>query len=221
MVPAQNKKAFPSPKNGKYYVALIAGGPSDIGREVRDRLLHRMGILAKFHWSYDRSKCFLRKVPDCVDFVLILKDFIGHSDGGKVRATCKKLGVPTFYTQSKWTPMYRVFWTQHIKARDLPIEVTSSAILNDYSGDLIEFDVPPIKEGVKEQTVLPSVVVPPSQPVPTKQPSGERVYLDFNGADEADVIYLLAREIQSRMEKAGLAGVIVTTTSLSIDKLSK
>ena len=65
------------PKNKRWLVALLAGGPQDIGNEISTRLADRRGIQIKYHWDYEHTNKFRAPVmPVDVDVVIILKDMI-------------------------------------------------------------------------------------------------------------------------------------------------
>lgn len=75
-------------KNGKYRVLLLAGGPRDLAKDIRLKLARR-GLYVKYHWESDKDHQFHRDIPTDVDFVITLKDFMGHSQEYAVVAQCK------------------------------------------------------------------------------------------------------------------------------------
>ena len=117
-----------SPKNGKNIVALLAGGPHDIFIEVRDRLQKLRSITVQHHWEYHRPRAFAGKIPVNVDFVIILKDMLGHSDQDRVVDACDKRGVLYMRTTRKWSAMAQLLSYYKIDGRPFDHVVDAAVV---------------------------------------------------------------------------------------------
>src|SRR6185369_6760965 len=118
-----------SPKNGKNIVALLAGGPHDIFIEVRDRLQKLRSITVQHHWEYHRPRAFAGKIPVNVDFVIILKDMLGHSDQDRVVDACDKRGVLYMRTTRKWSAMAQLLSYYKIDGRPFDHVVDAAVVV--------------------------------------------------------------------------------------------
>lgn len=96
---------IPPPRNGKYYKALLAGGPADVATEIKDRLIHSSRVLVVEHWAYDKPKAYQRPIPEDVDLAIILKDMASHSLEGAVKTKAKAKGIRVIRTQRKWAAL--------------------------------------------------------------------------------------------------------------------
>lgn len=123
------RSQLPLPKNGRYPVALLAGGPADIAREVKFRLGSKVGVLARYHMDREHPRAFQRPIPKDVDLVIILRDFIGHPDNWRVKETCRAQGVPVIVTGSKWATMYQALYLRGIRRAELPLQLTETTKL--------------------------------------------------------------------------------------------
>lgn len=90
------------PRNGKYYTALLVGGPADRFREIKQQYRENTKVLLVEHWEYKGVTDFRKPVPK-VDLIVILKDMIGHSEQHTVVAKAKAAGVRFIRTQHKWS----------------------------------------------------------------------------------------------------------------------
>lgn len=95
-----------TPKNGQFPVALLAGGPADLAREIGQRLREKLGVVVAHHWEDDKPRQWQRRVPDDVDITIFLKDFASHSQDGLISRQCSVQKVPFLRTQRKWATMY-------------------------------------------------------------------------------------------------------------------
>ena len=94
-----------TPKNSRHLIVLLAGGPADRAREIKQALADRRGVDAKYHWDYERPHEFSRPIPQDVDLVILLKTMISHPLHDLVMRAAKKAGVPVVRTSHKWGVM--------------------------------------------------------------------------------------------------------------------
>ena len=108
---AQRKRTVecPSPKNGKYHVALLVGGPHDIFLELQQKLAAERGIWIEHHWEWRKNHHGI--IPKDVDLIIILKDMLSHALDKKASVALEKRviaasdGVPFIRTVRKWAIM--------------------------------------------------------------------------------------------------------------------
>jgi hypothetical protein len=153
-------------KNKKYFVVLLAGGPRDIAREVRARLADCRNIYVKYHWEYESERQWQKPIPKDVDFVIGLKDMMGHSKFDLMKKAGKKADVRWIITQRKWAIMAAALHNHGIKAADpLPIEFTSTMV---FAEDLEPASTPAPAETPPPPAELPKepVIVPVEEPKP-------------------------------------------------------
>lgn len=208
------KYAQPMPRsNGKYPVALMAGAPADRAREIRDKLAKERGILVRYHLDYEKGMG-IDRLPDDVDFVLIIKSQLGHSAEAQVRNAIirsqreRKIVIPFIRTQHKWTRLdgiLRVRFSDYGK-KALPLEVTSTAYFQKVKEETAHEPEPP-------KTIrTPEVVKVPDREI-------AEILRDANAAaDRAawagfDTVTLV-RELQARMISLGATSLLVTPTSI-------
>lgn len=193
MMPAShNKKVqqlFPKPKNGRWFVVLMVGAPSDRARELRDRLAQTRGILVQYHFDYEKPNQFkIHRIPECVDFVIFIKSQLGHPPEARVlnaiKAWPREHGgekMPYIKTSHKWSNLDQVLRSRFnlSKAEPLPIEVTSTA----YFKAPKEWTEEPVVETVQETVVeaapvkTPEVVIDLPVSASHRQVSAETVAL--------------------------------------------
>jgi hypothetical protein len=128
---SHNRLSQLKPKNGKYFVALLAGGPPDVAREIRGRLSDSRNILVKYHWDYQKSHDFQGVVSGDVDMVLLLKDMIGHANSDLAHKAAKEAGIPLIRTQRKWAIMGMTLMKYGFHKAELPLHLRSSAVLHE------------------------------------------------------------------------------------------
>lgn len=92
-------------KNGRYHVVLLAGGPNDVAREVRDKLAASRDIYVKYHLPMERPTLWSRPIPKDVDFVIFIKDMLGHVHTDKLVPQLKADGIRFVHTKSKMSVM--------------------------------------------------------------------------------------------------------------------
>lgn len=93
------------PKNGEYYVTLLAGASPDFARNVRTKLA-RKGVYAKYHWDDSKEAHWRREVPKDVDFVIVVKDGVSHKLCVPFVARCRRAGIRWITTQSKVATLF-------------------------------------------------------------------------------------------------------------------
>lgn len=118
-------------KNGKWHVALIAGGPADIARETRDLLAQKRCTVADYHWPADKPKSFERPIPADVDYVLALTSFMDHSEFNLLRDACKRAKVCLITATHKKSHILTQTLTAQIDKRPVPLEVATTAVLKE------------------------------------------------------------------------------------------
>lgn len=91
-------------QNGKHRVAVLAGGPADIARDLTTYLA-QFGVEVKYHWEQHKPNLWPQKVPADADFVILLKDFSGHWGFSRMKQACKDAGVRYILTQRKKSTM--------------------------------------------------------------------------------------------------------------------
>ena len=94
------------PKNGKFPVVLLAGGPADLAREIGERLSTKLGVVVGHHWEGDKLRQWQRNIPEDVDLTIFLKDFASHAQEDLMARQCSSQRVPLLRTQRKWSAMY-------------------------------------------------------------------------------------------------------------------
>lgn len=106
------------PKNGKFIVAMMVGGPADIYKEIRDRLNEKMGIHMPYHVEYQKVRQFQNAaIKKDVDVVVFIKSQIGHAFGEILTDKLKGTGVRLIRTQHKWSTMSSIL-KFHIDQRE-------------------------------------------------------------------------------------------------------
>lgn len=103
-------------KNGQYYVVMLAGGPKDIAREIRGRLARTRGIYVKYHLEYYKKTGWHEPIPKDVDFIIQLRDLMGHSPEDLLWANAEKAGVRIISTVSKMSNMSAALYPYGITA---------------------------------------------------------------------------------------------------------
>lgn len=159
-------KLFPKGyKNGKFGVALLVGGPEDVGRELRFRLLERRNILIRYHFDWDHSHSGMnRPIPSDCDLVVILKDMIGHPQHDVVVRECKRIGLPFVRSQRKWSSLDHA-----LRWYDITQEEPHPAALEELQG----------RKARVVRVVEPAPVEaapPPPAPEPEPEPVAELPY---------------------------------------------
>ncbi len=92
------------PKNGSYFVCLLAGGELHDATMLRRRLADH-GVNLAHHLTTDNVRTWQRAIPADVDVVVVLKDAVSHRHQGLIVQTAKAQGVPFVRTQRRWTVM--------------------------------------------------------------------------------------------------------------------
>lgn len=156
-------------QNKKYHVVLLAGGPRDRAREIRDYLAKRRDIYIKYHREWDKERQWDRPIPDDVDFVIMLKTMMGHPNFFKLKDACKKRGIRFIITQHSNSTIVQALYNHGIKATNgIPIEVASTAHF-DHDLELpkpkVLHVVPEVREEDMSGIPLMAPVVEP-KPVP-------------------------------------------------------
>lgn len=121
-----------NPEKG-FYIVLLAGGPRDRAREIRDRLAQSRDIFVKYHWEYDKDTQWNRAIPNDVDFIIGLKDFMSHAQFDKLKRAAKIYNVKYILTQHKMSTMTAALHNYGIKKSEgIPVDLRSSvAYFND------------------------------------------------------------------------------------------
>lgn len=220
------------PKNGQYPVVLLAGGPADIGREVRDRLANRMGIVARWHWDREHPRAFQRAVPVEADAVIVLKDFIGHAGSALVRANAKRANVDCLCTSSKWSAMYQTLWSHGFRPIALSAEIANNAELETLPPDECPDPQPAsvlkvapaaevAAELIKAADAIEATPAPAADAIgaitPAAEPAAAPKPIAFAESDA--YIALLVSELQRRLRdpSCSVTGIILTATNATID----
>lgn len=128
-------------KNGRYPVALLAGGPRDLASELQQKLARGRGLFVKYHLDYSRQIAWGRPLPRDVDLVIILKDMMSHENHYKVVALAKSAGVRFVRTQRKLSHMVGALYAAGLANDSLP-EQTIATMRFDEDLELYEEDVP-------------------------------------------------------------------------------
>lgn len=215
------RNVVPLPKrNGRYPVMLLAGGPADRARELRDRLGSTRGILIRYHLDYDRV-FRIDRIPDDVDLILLLKSMCSHSNEAVLRdaidrsARERKEPIPFIRAVHKFTHIdsaIRGRFSGYGKA-ELPLEVMSTAYFQKIH------EAPEEKE--PEPPKYTRTIVPIAKPevVPAAPSHLASLLADANEAAERtkwlrfDTATML-RELQSRMVALGMHSALITPTSI-------
>lgn len=119
--PTQARAKKLNPKNGKFLVALLAGGTTDARDRLRKALADR-GMLVRYHWDYERAKDWQRAIPPDVDVVLYVKTAAGHDLRENLKARveeAKRAGhsVTVIATSHKWANVVSILQYYHINTK--------------------------------------------------------------------------------------------------------
>ena len=209
-------------QNKKFHVVLLAGGPRDRAREIRDKLATVRDIFIKYHWEYDKETQWDRPIPQDVDFVIGLKDFMSHTQFDKLKKVTKKSGKRYILTQHKMSTMTAALHNYGIKKSEgIPVNLRSVAYFRDEEPELKL--VPPVKkEEVKkappepklESTGIPDTakvsIFVAQTPVPEGVPLEKRA-----GSPSAETMILIAA-LQRKAQDDNLT-IMVTPESITIE----
>lgn len=195
------------PRNGKWVVAMLAGGPADRARELRDKLAKDRGILVRYHLDYDKQNDFqIDRIPDDVDFVIIIKSQLGHANEHNVRTAIKRserergTRIAWMRTTHKWASMTQGLWMRGLKTADpLPLAVSST----EYFGK-VRLDAPAAEP---EPPKYVRAATPAPEPGPALYHSALADYSRF------DTLALL-RELQARLDTLGTHSIMITALSI-------
>jgi hypothetical protein len=113
--PEQWKSLLPPPKNGKWPVFMLVGGPADLFRKTQVKWGAAKGVELKYHWDYEKRRQFDGPIPHDVDLVVVFKDILGHEESSKARKAAKKAGVRILITSSQKTAWEHAFYKMGIK----------------------------------------------------------------------------------------------------------
>jgi hypothetical protein len=195
----QQRKSWPKPKNGSYMVILLAGGPADRARELRNAFAEKRGALVKYHLDYDRVREFQRAIPPDVDLVIVVKTMIGHPAHSLVIASCRKAGVPIVRTTHKWTnintTLHYHFGPLPGAVRPLPLNITSVAYLRNPEGD----PQPEVKPAPEAARVVQQIAQAVNPEIERAERDLRRARLDMARKDTVTLI----RELQARLAQIG------------------
>ena len=210
--PNPHNNPLPEPKNGKWYVALLAGGPGDVAREIRDKLMDQLGTVVSHHWEWKRPRAWQNPIPQDVDFAILLKDMMGHADEDLVRRACKAAKVPFIRTQRKWSAMRAALNQRGLVAKfapEIPLAVTSTAVLRSV----------PDEEPAPEPTpaLLP-------EPVTATAQVAHQIQVMLQGGVSMPPItnfgptrtYALVAVLQKVMAEEGVKAVMIDPTSAQV-----
>ena len=214
-------------KNGQFPVAMIAGGPADFARELRDRLGEKVGVLAKYHLDWEKSQTWLRPIPADVDMVIFLQDMAGHQNFYTIRESAKKAGVRFICTSRKWSHMYQCLFRAGIKVKEanLPETILANAIMEEPPKpegmvELPNVDVTPAGKAsalLQMEVVAPPVQVTTPPPInvtvsPTSSPAAHELR---KGSPRAETAVLIAMLYRHAIEDG--IQILITPTSFSVE----
>lgn len=143
-------------KNGSYRVVLLAGGPRDLARSIREKLARSRGLYVKYHSDPEHRHSFDKPIPDDVDLVILLTDFIGHPDYHKMFDRAKAQNIRMIRTTRKQSTMVSAMHQHGIHAApSLPEDLISVMQFNDdvptTSLRIAEPEPEPVAEPVAEE----------------------------------------------------------------------
>lgn len=104
-------------KNGKYRVALLAGGPRDVANQMREKLA-KCRVYIKYHWESDKEHSWNGEAHSDVDFAIFLKDFASHSQQDKFVLEMRDKGLRWIRTQRKMAAFTGALGQQGIRTVD-------------------------------------------------------------------------------------------------------
>lgn len=176
MVTAQQKHVMHLvPKNGRYLVGMMVGGPADRARELRDRLAESRGILIQYHLDYEKAKAFgIDRLPEDIDFILYIKSQMGHANESQFNKAITKwvrehggTKIPLIKTSHKWVNIDMALRKRFaIGVRDpLPLEVISTAYFRTPKAAVIEAPKAPVVEAPKVPVAAPILTTKQPEPV--------------------------------------------------------
>ena len=119
-------------QNRRFHIVLLAGGPRDLAREIRDKLAKARSIFVKYHREYDKEHQWSKPIPKDVDFVIMLKDMMSHPMFDKMRRACSDAGLRWVVTQRKMSTMIAALNNYGIRSSEgIPVNIASVAYFND------------------------------------------------------------------------------------------
>ncbi len=207
------------PKNGKFIVALMAGGNESRTRDFRERLGARRGIFVKYFWDYERQTVFSRAIPADVDLVILIKSHISHSRSYQVDRACEKVNVPCVHTQLKWNVLENLLRNRFglTKQPALPLAVLSTAVLREPEKAPPEPEItatPKLVDVTKNHQPAPVYTgLRPTEPVTVKI---EHAHFHNHPSALSKVLALLSAAQQS-LQEAGIKSAVVTLEGLHVD----
>lgn len=199
------------PKNGRYIVAMLVGGPADRAREIRDTLADKRGILCQYHLDYEKDKAFdVAKIPDDVDLVIILRTQLGHSKEAKFLTAVSRYRrengtpVPVIRTSHKFSVMDNALRQRFGigKTERLPENVISTAY----------FKKPREEVKVEPEPATKIEFTPPPPPPVITSPSEDEIRAKFLTMDTL----ALFREVQLRLHSTGMGPVLISAQEITI-----
>lgn len=212
-------------KNGKFHIVLLAGGPRDIAREIRDKLAAKRDVFIKYHYEYDKEQQWNKPIPKDVDFVIVLKDMISHSLFYKIKESCKQAGLRWIVTQRKLSIMTAALANYGIRRSDgIPVNVQSVAYFDNSEPEIAPVITHPAVRKAKEKNVEPAkkVVVQKEEPAkevnifvsPAPVPEGTPL-TPRQGVPRPETMVLIAALQQ--MVQDDKVSIMITPTQIAIE----
>lgn len=85
--------------------SLLIVGADKLGA-IPDRL-SELGFSDIMHISGRKVKMVHREIPENIDLVLVLTDFINHNVSSKLKERAKEKAIPVCYAKRSWCSIYK------------------------------------------------------------------------------------------------------------------
>lgn len=200
------------PKYASYYKALLVGGPHGIFLELRKKLALTRGILLVDHREY-KTNDFRKPLPKEIDFILILKDMISHSEHNVAMAMAKSYGILVIRTQRKWSTMASALANRGLHAASVDPDTI------DFEERRAKIESQRIEESI-------SILSDPTPIDPIRQQSPSAITIKVVGLADSTiepnlVVVSLATHLLKRLSDSTFSEISITREGITIIALAQ
>ncbi|AOM83706.1 putative diverged CheY-domain [Salisediminibacterium beveridgei] len=108
--------------------SLMVIGGDQLGN-IPDKL-KALGFDDVLHISGRKTQMVKRDIPEGVDLILVLTDFINHNIAKKIKAKASKQNIPICYSKRSWCTIYQTLNTNQDACRTCPFLKEGNCHLN-------------------------------------------------------------------------------------------